>query len=228
MFSLQKILSLPLDEKNLPCGLYVLQTKGFKKADQSVCRDFSCQNSRESVGHRIFREKLYFSDAIGLRLIGGRWHDSDTRGLWEYPHVWVVYLLLLPTLAIFAAGFYKRARLWLQGSASERFNRWSERIWHLVKLALFQQKVARSPLVGAAHAPLFWSMGLLFVGTLVVMICADLRIPIMQGTFYLVFQSQVLDIAGAVGIFALSGALVHQYWLKPTRLAPNRPGAAPA
>ena len=61
--------------------------------------------------------------------------------------------------------------------------------------------------------------GLLFIGTLVVMADADFGLPIMQGAFYLYFQSLALDIAGLCAVTGLAMALCRRLLFRPARLA---------
>jgi Fe-S oxidoreductase/nitrate reductase gamma subunit len=147
---------------------------------------------------------------------------------WNIHGIWVMYLLLTLAVAAFAAGIAGRVLAWRRGQPVNRFDRIGERIRRVIRHALFQDRIARNPLVGVMHSSLFWAMGLLLIGTIVVAIHEDFRIPIMQGRFYLYFQSLVLDVAGAVGLLALLIAVVHRYVLRPARLKPNRPGAKPA
>ncbi|MDB4897450.1 MAG: putative iron-sulfur cluster-binding protein, partial [Firmicutes bacterium] len=153
---------------------------------------------------------------------------SPTREVyWNISHIWVMYLLLIPALSAFVWGCYQRLRAWRLGQPADRFNRWPERIRHLIKFGVLQERIVRNPLVGVMHSSLSWAMLLLFIGTTVVAIDTDLRIHIMHGQFYLYFQSLILDVAGALATIALGIAVLHRYVLKPARLRENRPGTAP-
>src|SRR5690606_36233380 len=71
---------------------------------------------------------------------------------------------------------------------------------------------------GLFHVLLSWGFVVLFIGTTVVFLQADLRIPIMRGWFYLIFQSLILDIFGLGAIVGLLIALYRRYVARLPRL----------
>lgn len=144
---------------------------------------------------------------------------------WHIEHVWIMYLLLVPTFVLFAYGIWRRYRLWSTlGKPVNRLDRPGERVRRLLAFALGGLRLFRETVAGWMHALIFWSMGLLFLGTVVVAIHTDLRIPIMQGYFYLVFQKLTLNIAGLLLLVGSAIALVRRYVVKVPRLQPNRDG----
>ena len=67
-----------------------------------------------------------------------------TRQLyWNVSHIWVMYTLLIPMLAVFGYGFYRHLALWRRGLPLERFDRPAERIRLLIKQGLVQSRTAR-------------------------------------------------------------------------------------
>ncbi len=75
---------------------------------------------------------------------------------------------------------------------------------------------------GSAHGAFFWGFVLLFIGTTLVFIQADITDPLfgwrfLTGGFYLIF-SLFLDIAGAVAIIMLLGLAVRRYVICPEGL----------
>jgi Fe-S oxidoreductase/nitrate reductase gamma subunit len=138
--------------------------------------------------------------------------------LWNIEGAWLIYLFLIPALAVMAYGFWRRLRLWRLGQPSARFDRIGERLKLVLKHAVFQQRLARNRLVGFFHITFSWGFVLLFIGTVVVLIQQDFRLPIMQGPFYLWFQSLVLDIAGALSIVALAIGWIRREVTKPRAL----------
>ncbi|BDG61065.1 (Fe-S)-binding protein [Caldinitratiruptor microaerophilus] len=146
---------------------------------------------------------------------------------WHITGVWVMYALLVPTLAVFAYGLKRRYRLWRLGGAEARLDRIPERLRLVWTYVLGHRRLLREAVAGWMHAALFWSMVLLFLGTVVVMIHQDLRLPIMNGWFYLVFQSLVLDVVGAFGVAAFAVALIRRYVVRVRRLQHNREGVPP-
>ena len=137
---------------------------------------------------------------------------------WNIDHVWVMYALLLPTLGIAGYGFYRRVNRWRIGLPARRFDRPLERIGRLMRMAVLQRPIWRWPLSGAFHAMLFWGFVTLAAATTVVMIHQDLRIPIMQGNFYLYFQSLFVDLMGALALIAVVVAGAQRWWMRPQRL----------
>ena len=95
--------------------------------------------------------------------------------LWNVDHVWVMYALLAPTVAIAVYGFYRRAKLWRRGGNENRFNQPLERIAMLFKCGLLQLRTWRKLYPGTFHAMIFWGFVILFIATTVVMIDYDFR-----------------------------------------------------
>lgn len=137
-------------------------------------------------------------------------------------NVWIMYLLLVPALATFFYGFYRRIRLWSVGKQAARLDRIPERLQRVLQYVVAQRKLIKNRIGGIAHALLFWSMTLLFLGTVVVAIHEDLHIRIMQGAFYLYFQSGLLNVAGGLGTLALGVGALYRYVVRPARLHRTR------
>jgi Fe-S oxidoreductase len=124
---------------------------------------------------------------------------------WNISHTWVMYVLLVPTLLMAAYGVYRRVRRWRLGHGRLQFDRPVERLRRVLSAAIAQKPIWRRPLVGAFHSMLFWGFMTLTAATIVVFLDHDFNIPIMQGRFYLYFQSLFVDLMGAL---ALIGCLV--------------------
>ena len=118
--------------------------------------------------------------------------------LWNINHAWVMYALLVPTVIVAAYGLYLRIRRWRRGQPAQRFDRPLKRLGRVVRMALLQLPIWKQPLSGAFHALLFWGFVTLMIATTVVMVHHDFHIPIMQGRFYLYFQSLFVDIINVV------------------------------
>ena len=56
---------------------------------------------------------------------------------WNITHIWVMYVLLLPTLAIFTYGFYRQVRKWRRGAPAARFDRPLKRLKRVFKHCRF-------------------------------------------------------------------------------------------
>src|SRR6516164_6954012 len=112
--------------------------------------------------------------------------------------IWLMYVLFAMTLAVFSYGFYKSWRRWQIGRPADRLDRIGERIRRLWQLGPGHEKLLkRYTGAGLAHFCIYWGFLFLTVGTIVVFIHEDLGIHIMQGQFYLYFQSLALNIFGA-------------------------------
>ena len=100
-----------------------------------------------------------------------------------------MYLILFAT---FGAIFYMikdRVALYKKGLPKDRFDQRNIRIKNVLKKVFFQSKVLKVPGPGRGHAIFFWGFILLFIGTLIIMLQADVLKPlfginILQGTFY--------------------------------------------
>ncbi|HEY3363854.1 MAG TPA: heterodisulfide reductase-related iron-sulfur binding cluster [Symbiobacteriaceae bacterium] len=137
---------------------------------------------------------------------------------WNISGVFLMYLLLLPTLAIFGYGFWRRVRLWRVGQPAARFDRVGERLGLVVRHAVLQSRLAKNRVAGFFHILFSWGFVVLFLGTVVVMIDSDFHIPIMRGAFYLWFQSLILDSFGFLAMVGVLVAWVRRSVVKPRAL----------
>src|SRR5262245_30118797 len=127
-------------------------------------------------------------------------HLATREVLWNISHVWVMYALLVPTVAVATYGFYRRVKIWRRGQAENRWDRPAERAAMVARYALLQLRTWRKAYPGVIHAMIFWGFIVLTMATTVVMLDYDFGIPIMHGYFYLVFQSFITDVFGALAI----------------------------
>jgi Fe-S oxidoreductase len=99
---------------------------------------------------------------------------------------------------------------------------WAARAKRVLNHTLGQYRVRQRSYAGALHMLILWSFILLFIGTVIVAIQADLSTPILgwyffQGAFYKVF-SVTLELAGIAGIAGCALALYRRYFIQPTYL----------
>jgi Fe-S oxidoreductase/nitrate reductase gamma subunit len=137
---------------------------------------------------------------------------------WNIGGVWVMYALVIPTLLIFAYGIYRRFRLWQLGKPELRFDDPVLRLKGLSLYALGQARLLNDRYGGVFHTLMFFGFAILFIGTVVVMIHEDFGVRVMQGSFYLFFQSLALDVFGLLSVLGILIALYHRYLLRPKRL----------
>jgi Fe-S oxidoreductase len=137
---------------------------------------------------------------------------------WNITHIWVMYALLVPTSLIAGYGLYRKIRLWRAGKPLARFDRPAERIRLVVKHALAQRRTARQTYAGAFHLMLYTGFVVLTIATIVVMIHEDFKLRIMQGAFYLYFQSFAVDIFGALVLIGVGLAGWRRWARRPRPL----------
>ena len=137
---------------------------------------------------------------------------------WNIGHVWVMYALLLPTVAALGYGLHRRWRLWTTGRPESRFDRPIRRLTLVVQHALLQRRTWRDRYAGTLHALLFWGFVVLTIATTVVMVDYDFGVPVMRGWFYLVFQSLIVDLFGALACVGVAMAAWRRWVVRPPQL----------
>lgn len=137
---------------------------------------------------------------------------------WNIPWHGLIYLFALAALAAFVYGVRQRYLKWKLGRPDDRSGDLGLRLRGVGTYAIAQLRIWREAFPGSFHAMFSWGMAVLFVGTLVVMLEADFRIPVMRGAFYLVFQSLILDVVGLLALLGVGLAALNRYALKPRRL----------
>ncbi len=137
---------------------------------------------------------------------------------WNISSVSWMYVLLIPTLLIFAYGLYRHYRLWQLGRPEQRFDHVVLRVKGVLIYGFGQARLLSNRYAGLFHTLIFSGFAILFIGTVVVIIHEDFGFRIMQGNFYLFFQSLTLDVFGLLSIFGVLIALYHRYLYKPARL----------
>lgn len=137
---------------------------------------------------------------------------------WNVSAVWLMYVLLIPTLVIFTYGLYRHLRLWQLGKPEQRCDLAFQRIKGLLVYAFGHARILTHRYAGLFHILIFSGFAVLFTGTVVVMIHEDLGLRIMQGNFYLYFQSLALDVFGLLAILGILMAVYRRTVLKPVRL----------
>lgn len=137
---------------------------------------------------------------------------------WNISHIWLMYVLLVPTALVGGWGLYRRFRLWRQGAPAPRFDRLGERFRLLLEHAVAQRRTVRKAYAGAFHLMIFSAFIILTVATLVVMIHEDFKLEIMQGPFYLYFQSFIVDVFGALLLVGIAMAAWRRWRTRPREL----------
>ncbi|TAK36755.1 MAG: (Fe-S)-binding protein [Chloroflexota bacterium] len=128
----------------------------------------------------------------------------------------LMYAMAVVSTIAFVYGFYQRIRPVLIGRTSSSIDRWPER---LRGVYLWERRFFRRKLAGTMHFAMLWGTLILFLGTVVVFLHEDLRLHIMTGGFYLVFESLILDVVGFLATLGILTALVQRYVLRVNRLS---------
>ena len=145
---------------------------------------------------------------------------------WNVGHgAWTLipmYLLAIFAIGLLVKGFYDRVMVYQQGQPLVRDDQRGKRLVLMLQNVLLQKKVSRVVWPGLLHGLFFWGFGILFIGTILIVIQADFTdllfdVKFLKGTFYILF-SVVLDVAGLVCMVMLGGLLVRRYFFAPEGL----------
>ncbi len=150
---------------------------------------------------------------------------TETREiLWNVDslQVLILYFLLAIPVAFLAFGVARRAQMWLRGQPDEsRLGSWADRlIGTLVKSILHGRIVRKNKIyAGIMHANIFGGFIILLIGTIIVLIEADVTVPIFgwsfyQGNFYLAYKL-VVNLGGVMLIVGVMMAFARRYLMKP-------------
>ena len=137
---------------------------------------------------------------------------------WNIEYTWLVYVLMVPTLAVFGWGFWLKIRRWRAGQPAIRFDRPAERLQLFLRNAVGQGRTIRSRYAGVFHTLVYTGFIVLFLATTVVAIHHDTPLHIMKGHFYLIFQSLIVDIFGLFVMVGVALAAVRRWISKPKLL----------
>jgi nitrate reductase gamma subunit len=129
-----------------------------------------------------------------------------------------LYVLAAIALGIFCYGFYRRYRLWKTG-VKEKVS-WDDvktNFHYFFKMVVEQKKIKRDRLFGFMHRFTSYGFVILFIGTVLVVIDYDFKIPLLRGNFYRLYEL-VLDVFGVLFLIGLLLAMVVRARKKRPRL----------
>ena len=134
---------------------------------------------------------------------------------WNIQGIWIMYALTAVTMIVFGYGVYRYWRIVSIGKPEDRFDRPGARLRALLAHAVAQGRTLRQRYAGTSHWMFSWGFVVLAIGTTVVMIHEDLGhlspvFQIMQGDFYLWFQSLALDVFGLLATVGVAMAIVRR------------------
>ena len=159
--------------------------------------------------------------------------------LWNVPPraELALYALVPLVLLAFLAGLVWRARKWFLGQAEPGTRTagqsWADalrpqRLAAVFKTVVFQSRLAGDAYALVMHQSIFWSLVVLFVGTLLAAIDQDvtnllLDRQLLSGNVYRTYEL-VLDLFGVVLIVGVAMAAYRRYVKRPERLRAQRTG----
>lgn len=131
----------------------------------------------------------------------------------------IVALVALPVLTVlFAAGFYRRYRLWKLGQAEDRSGDWSTRLMTTLAVAIANVRIVRLKELfpGVMHILIFGGSALLVLGKIVRLFSFG-GVTIPPQSIYL-YASLVAEIGGVMILIGGGMAIYRRYIKKPDRL----------
>ncbi|MBA2446744.1 MAG: (Fe-S)-binding protein [Chloroflexi bacterium] len=140
--------------------------------------------------------------------------DTPTREVyWNIGHqyLWVMYLLLAITVGTMAYAVYRYIRIFAPGKPADRFGDVGARLGAFFAHGVGQGRTLQRRYSGLSHAAFSFGFLILFAATTVVFIHEDLNLRIMQGGFYLWFQSLTVDIFGLLAIVGVLMAIAKRF-----------------
>jgi len=143
---------------------------------------------------------------------------------WDVPQALVVlmYASMGLALLVFAYGVWRRLRIWRLGRRVVVWDRFGARLRRMLA-AIAHVKLFKKRLPGVMHALVFFGFLILSAATTVVFVDNDLRIRIMHGWFYLVFESLIVDLFGLLVLIGLGIAVYRRYVIRPATLEHREP-----
>jgi len=151
--------------------------------------------------------------------------ESTREIYWNIPSgsLPLMYLLSFVATGVMLWGFYRRLKVYQQGQPWVVWPDMGSRILRGLKLALTQKKVKKQKGIGQAHSLFFWGFGVLFIGTVLIFIQADILDPLfgvkfLTGGFYQ-FYSLSLDVAGLLALVMIVGMFVRRMFVPKMRAA---------
>ncbi len=150
--------------------------------------------------------------------------EPQRVNFWGIP-MWAHYVfwfIILGSVAIMFYGIYRRYLLWKAGKPEVRTDRLGERFVNFLRYAIAQLKILRQRYPAFMHLFHFWAFTLLFLGTALATLDADILPPLfgyklLAGHRYL-FYKLVLDLSAFFMVFGMLMAWYRRYVVKMERL----------
>jgi nitrate reductase gamma subunit len=134
-----------------------------------------------------------------------------------------MYLLVAVQALFLAYGFTRRYLMWRRGGPYGPIDNVGQRVRKALAVAFLHQRLIRPGYVyaGLMHLFIFWGFVVLFIGTIIVLLEADIARPyfgvsFFQGAFYVVYKL-VINLFGLLFVVGLLMALWRRYGARPIR-----------
>ena len=136
---------------------------------------------------------------------------------WNIQYGIIIDLMGIPVFCLLGYGFY---RYWMRirvgkdripmGLHSAALKIGPLYIRSFLTRGILGVRIYEQLFSGITHGCLFWGMGLLFVGTVLVMLNVLFGLPIFEGRFNQWFMAFTLDTAGLMALIGVLGLLVNR------------------
>lgn len=130
----------------------------------------------------------------------------------------IMYVLVAVQALVLAYAFTRRYLAWRRGRPFGPIDRIAERLRHALEVAFLHRRLIRPGYVyaGVMHLFIFWGFVVLFIGTLIVLLEADIVRPYFgasfyQGTFYVIYKL-VINLFGLLFLIGLLMAVYRRYF----------------
>ncbi len=138
-----------------------------------------------------------------------------------------LYLLTALAIAVFIWGMAAQVKTLKLGRPLKRDDQFWKRLAYALSQSLAQSRVRSKRTVGGLHSLFLWGFVVLFIGTTLIFIQADILAPLfgitfLKGSFYL-FYSIALDLSGFIALIMILGLAARRYIATSLNL-PKNPG----
>jgi Fe-S oxidoreductase/nitrate reductase gamma subunit len=145
--------------------------------------------------------------------------------MWNVDYAFLMYVMFLVALTVFAYGVYLRVQSWRKGKPDDdRLSQWFYRFYLVGKELLTQKKVRGSTYPAIFHSFIFYAFVVLVLTTTVVAMDYDLGTNFFKGIVYVVLTVGA-EIAGLLILIGTGMALYRRYIVKPSTLNRTRADA---
>jgi Fe-S oxidoreductase/nitrate reductase gamma subunit len=138
--------------------------------------------------------------------------------MWNISAAWLMYLLFVIAMAVFAYGLYQRVMVWKGGAPStERLGDFGKRFWFMVRELVFQRRVMNMGYPAIFHSTIFYAFVVFVITTAIVAMDFDFGTNFFNGWLYVILTVGC-EIGGLVAFVGLGMALYRRLVMKPKEI----------